>query len=122
MEGNKDKKKSGSLKTKSVEVAKGKPATKRWDNKETNYRIDLLEERPCLWDVNDKTYHMREKRERSYKEIEEKLQISVADVKSKVMSLRSQLGRDMAKVSKTKSGQSTNELYKHSWVFWDRHC
>ena len=25
----------------------------------------------------------------------------------------------MAKVSRTKSGQSTNELYKPSWIFWE---
>ena len=34
--------------------------------------------------------------------------------------LRAQLGREVAKVSKTKSGQSTDELYASSWIHYDR--
>ena len=36
------------------------------------------------------------------------------------LALRAQLGRELAKVSKVRSGQSTDELYKSSWVYWER--
>ena len=34
-------------------------------------------------------------------------------------SLRAQLGREIAKVNKTKSGQATNELCQSNWVYWE---
>ena len=36
--------------------------TKKWTNAETCHLIELLEENPCLWDLYDKNYHMRDKR------------------------------------------------------------
>ena len=34
--------------------------------------------------------------------------------------MRAQLGREIGKVKKTKSGQATNELYQPSWIHWER--
>ena len=36
------------------------------------------------------------------------------------MNLRLQLGREVAKVNATKSGQAVDDLYKPSWMYWDR--
>ena len=47
--------------------------TKRWSDHEVEQLIDLLEENSCLWDVSNKDYYLRKKRERAYKQIEEKL-------------------------------------------------
>ena len=44
--------------------------SRRWCDAEVDRLIELLEERPCLWDVFCKEYHVREKRERAYEEIE----------------------------------------------------
>ena len=44
---------------------KAKPKTKKWDTEETNRLIEILEEKTCLWDVNEKSYHIREKREKA---------------------------------------------------------
>ena len=93
---------------------------KRWENSEVSKLIEMLEERTRLWDVFHPNYHMREKREKALKEIEDELGASPSDVKAKIMSLRAQLGREIAKVAKTKSGQSTNELHKPNWVFWEQ--
>ena len=46
-----------------------KSEPKKWSSKETNQLIDLFEERPCLWDVLNKSYHDREKRDKAYVEI-----------------------------------------------------
>ena len=62
----------------------------------------------------------RDKREVAYSEVSGKLDITVADVKTKINNLRAQLGREINKVKKTKSGQSTDELYKSSWLYFQR--
>ena len=63
--------------------------------------IDLLEERPCLWDIFDTDYSKREIREPVYTEIAETLDFSVQDIKTKIHNLRAQLGREMDKLKKT---------------------
>ena len=50
--------------------------------------IDLLEENSCLRDVSNKDYYLRKKRERAYKQIEEKLGTERAVIKAKITSLR----------------------------------
>ena len=44
----------------------------------------------------------------------------ITSIKARINGLRGQLGREVAKVNKTKSGQSTNELYASSWIHYDR--
>ena len=78
--------------------------------------IDLYEEKSLLWNLFDK----RDLRELATKEISEKLGIALGDIKAKLNSLRAQLGRELMKVRKTKSGQATNELYVSNWAHWDR--
>ena len=51
--------------------------------------IELLEERPCLWDVLCKEYHVREKRERAYEKIENELEIDLNNIKTKIVALSS---------------------------------
>ena len=41
-------------------------------------------------------------------------------MKAKINELRAQLGWEKGKKTKTKSGQSTSELYKSSWIHYDR--
>ena len=93
---------------------------KKWSSEETNQLIDLFEERPCLWDVFNKSYHDREKRDKAYVEIKTELSVPVNEIKAKLLKLRSQLGREINKTSKTKSGQGTDELYKPTWVCWEK--
>ena len=52
--------------------------------------IDLLEENSCIWDVSNKDYYLRKKRERAYKQIEEKLGTERAVIKGKITTLRQQ--------------------------------
>ena len=51
---------------------------------------DLLEENSCLWDVSNKGYYFRKKRERAYKQIEEKLGTERAVIKAKITTSRQQ--------------------------------
>eukprot|EP00112_Aurelia_sp_Birch-Aquarium-sp1_P024659 Seg788.15 transcript_id=Seg788.15/GoldUCD/mRNA.D3Y31 product="hypothetical protein" protein_id=Seg788.15/GoldUCD/D3Y31 len=79
-----------------------------------------MEERPCLWDVNCKDYKSRDERNKALNEIEDVIGIPPNEIKTKIISLRSQLGREMGKTVKTKSGQSADDLYKSNWAYWDR--
>ena len=53
-------------------------------------------------------------------EIKTELSVPVNKIKAKLLKLRSQLGREINKTSKTKSGQGTDELYKPTWVYWEK--
>ena len=63
------------------------------DAVEIDQLIDLLEEKDCLWDVNKKDYHVRNKRERAFEEMRNILAIDVAEIKAKITSLRAQLNQ-----------------------------
>ena len=93
--------------------------SRRWCDAEVDRLIELLEERPCLWDVFCKEYHVREKRERAYEEIENKLEIDLNDIKTKIVGLRSQLRRELSKTNNKKSGQGLGDNYKSNWIYWD---
>ena len=48
------------------------------------------------------------------------LDIDVANIKAKIMSIRSQLVRELNKIKTKKSGQGVDENYKSNWVFWQK--
>ena len=84
--------------------------------------IDLLEERPSLWDMFGSEYTKRQVREAAYKEIAEVLgeNWTLSEITSKIINLQVQLGRELKKTTKTKSGQSKDEAYRSTWAHWDR--
>ena len=44
---------------------------------------------------------------------------NIKSINAKIKVLRAQLGSEVAKVNKTKSGQSTGELYASRWILYD---
>ena len=70
----------------------GQGKGKKWSDSETDKLIDLLEKQFCFWDVSKKEYHLRNLRECAYQEMKDELDIEIADIKTKRMNLRSQLG------------------------------
>ena len=76
-----------------------KQNARRWSDEETDRLIDLLEGNRCLWDVFCADYHLKDKRERAYSSIEEELNISVSDIRNKIVGLRFQLARELQCVS-----------------------
>ena len=67
-------------------TGKRKKTVKKWTTEDTNRLIDLFEERPCLWDIFQKDYHCREKKESAYNEIKDILGVGVCDIKSRLIS------------------------------------
>ena len=93
---------------------------KDWTNEEISILIDMLKEKPCLWDVFDKEYTKRDFKEIAYTDIASSLDTNIESVKAKTNGVRAQLGREVAKINKSKSGQSTDKLYASSWIHYDR--
>ena len=102
-------------KEKKANKAKG---GKDWQEDKVSHLIELLEERPSLWDVFHKDYAKRDVRDVAYNKIAEVFECNTASIKSKIDGLRAQLGREMGNVNKTKSGQSTDDLYVSNWVHY----
>ena len=46
-------------------------ASKRWTDNDTNILIDMMEVRPCLWNVSSKDYKSRDERSKALNEIED---------------------------------------------------
>ena len=46
--------------------------------------------------------------------------VSVAEIKSRLLSPRAQLGKEIAKTNNKKSGQSESQNYKSAWLYWER--
>ena len=79
--------------------------------------ISLLEENSCLWDVSNKDYYLRKKRERTYKQIEEKLETERAVIRAKITILRQQcwqLLRSFACTTQQVPISANNS--QHCWV------
>ena len=80
----------------------------------------MLEEKPCLWNVFDKEYTKQDVKEIAFTEIASSLDTNIESIIAKINGLRAQLGREVVKANKAKSGQSTDELYASSWIHYDR--
>ena len=91
----------------------------RWDDEMVDKLIDLYETRPCLWDIADPTYSKRNVKEKALSEIKEQLGMEITAIKAKWNSLGAQHGSELAKENKTKSGQSTDDLYESSWQYME---
>ena len=93
---------------------------KFWTDEEISLLINMLEGKSCLLDAFDKEYTKRDVKEIAYTETASSLDTNMEFIKAKINGLRAQLGRKVAKVNKTKSGQSTDELYASSWIHYNR--
>ena len=78
-----------------------KNGKKKWADDGFQDLSEVLEEKPCLWDIFLNEYTKREVNKRAYAELLEHFDSSSVIVKAKINALRAQLGREMAKKSKT---------------------
>lgn len=57
---------------------------------------------------------------KAYDEMKNIMGIIFKEIKARVVSLRAQFGRKIAKTNQKKSGQSSSQNYASSWAFWER--
>ena len=70
-----------------AEKTKSKGA-KDWTNKEISLLIDMLEEKPCFWNVFDKEYTKQDFKDIAYTEIASSLDTNIKSIKAKINGLR----------------------------------
>ena len=61
---------------------------KDWSDDNVSLLLDMFEESPCLWDVFNTDYSMRDLKEFAYSNIATSLDTTIAAVKAKINSLR----------------------------------
>lgn len=115
----KTEKKTNSTKKETKRDDKSKGA-KDWTEEETTSLIELLENKACLWDIYDKDYKKRDMKEIAYSEIATALDTTIASIKTKINSLRTNLSKEVSKERATKSGQATDELYVSKWTHYQQ--
>lgn len=87
--------------------------------------IDIYRSEPCLWQVKNKFYHDRNKREAAYTKLVAKLkeiepEASKETVQKKINNLRSAVRKEKKKIdSSKKSGTSPDEIYKPTLWYYD---
>ena len=72
-------------------------AAKEWNDDELTLLIDMLESKPCLWDIYHPDYLKRDMKEIGYSEIATALNMTNSSGKMKINSLRAQLGQEITK-------------------------
>ena len=78
-------------------------AAKEWNNDDLTLLIDMLESKPCLWDIYYPDYLKRDMKEIGYSEIATALNMTNASVKTKINGLRAQLGDNKRKDNQERS-------------------
>lgn len=68
--------------------------------------------------IYHKEYHKQDKHKIAFNNIARGLDILIFNIKAKMNSPQAQLGREVTKVNKTRSGHSTGELYTRAPGFY----
>ena len=74
-----------------------KNGKKTWADDEVQDLMELLEEKPCLWDFFSNEYIKRQVKERAYADLVKHFDSSSAIIKATINVLRAQVGSKMAK-------------------------
>ncbi|XP_071055965.1 transcription factor Adf-1-like [Onthophagus taurus] len=80
--------------------------------------IDIIRENPPLWDQRDKRYHNRDIKSLLWKDIGDKMGVSVEQAKKQWELLRDTFRREFKKVNATQSGQEADDEYIEADCKW----
>ncbi|XP_028131331.1 uncharacterized protein LOC114327031 [Diabrotica virgifera virgifera] len=89
---------------------------KEWLKADVEQLIYLYQCKPELWDITSEIYKDKLKKQNAYKELAEDFNTTVEEIQRKIHNLRTQFNNEVKKLNKTKSGQSTGEVFK--WPYY----
>lgn len=93
----------------------------KWKDDHTSLILNLLQERPCLWNSKVEEYKYSSNRERALKEIIEALNlpgVTVDDLKAKIKTIRTRYSSELSKVNESsRSGSGSQDVYVPK-LFW----
>ncbi|XP_014287247.2 uncharacterized protein [Halyomorpha halys] len=81
--------------------------------------IEVVQNRPCLWDQRCKEYYNRENVARSWEQVGEVLGVNYELAKNKWKHLRDNYRAELKKVIKSAGEDDEQSRYKSSWVWFD---
>ncbi|XP_076862889.1 uncharacterized protein LOC143514949 [Brachyhypopomus gauderio] len=86
----------------------------RWTSVLEDKFVELWQQYPCLFDIASREYHDRVRKERSWRDIAEAIQLPVGEVQTKAASLRTQYGKLLRPQA---SGSGDKELTaRQKWI------
>ncbi|EDV29361.1 uncharacterized protein TRIADDRAFT_51596 [Trichoplax adhaerens] len=91
-----------------------------WEKPEIQHLISLWREKSVLWDANHKEHHRNDARSVARRQIAVAVGKPINEIVKKLHSLRSQYGREQAKIAvSVKSSSAENDVYTPKWPFYE---
>ena len=98
---------------------KASKKVQRWSKKMTKDFIVDLQSHDCLWDVSQSSFSDRDEREKAVRHLANKYKSTTDEIKKKILSLKSQLSRELRNVNKSRSGDGADDIRISEWEHWD---
>ncbi|XP_073962815.1 uncharacterized protein [Choristoneura fumiferana] len=89
-----------------------------WNKEKTLFFIQLIKERPVIWDVSSSDHKIKNKKQDAIKEIASVFGITAKEVLAKWTSLRGQYNREK-KVTGLKTGSGAEDVYISKWFAYE---
>lgn len=89
----------------------------RWNPDEVLELINTVKEHSCLWDMNNKDYRNRAKKESAISYIASKFDVTAEHVKMKIHTLRTQYTNERRKLKKKELEKGV--ICTPSWQYYD---
>lgn len=91
-----------------------------WSSEKILEFIQMFQSKELLWNPSNKDYHMISRKEEAWQDIANSIDMDVADLKSKMISLSSSFRRENAKIKASRtSGSGTGEVYTPTWFAYE---
>ncbi len=94
-------------------------SNKLWSHDELVKLISLYENNTILWDINEKEYKNRVKKDSILKDIAEEFSAEISEVSRRLHNLRTQFFNERRKEETKKSGQGSMQNYTSKWRYYD---
>lgn len=91
--------------------------TQKWKPKQIIYLIELIKEKPCLWNVNVKDYRDKSKRHKALMDIAKRFHVSTEQIKKKLFNMRIQYMHERRKLQRIE--RETGEQCKPVWQYYN---
>lgn len=92
---------------------------KSWSKEETLSLISHWELHPVLWDVKNKNYRNRIKKQNALRTIGAALNTNENEIGRKLHNLRTQFHSELRKIKANHSGDGTEDKYETNWEFFE---
>lgn len=90
-----------------------------WTTEETFRLIEIIENKPVLWDLRTKAYRNRNLKDAAFEEIGGLFKTCGNEIARKFHNLRSQFNEQKRKIKTKTSGQGADANFRTSWEYFN---